>query len=210
MLTTVKAAIDELGITDEAQNARLERYIRRASAKVSSLANRVWAEERVTETVRAHGRTQLMLERSPIVEVHEVTYDAEVLTDWEIHDRGAATLYRRTGWLWGVGLMSERAGIGDFPAPNSEDANYTVDYTAGYQLPSFPASYTPNADSVELPDDVEDFCLQVVRLLYHARATDPGLQSEKIGDYSYIKGSPITSAFFTEQAAFVAKWGRVV
>jgi hypothetical protein len=209
MLATVKAAIDELDITDEAQNARLERFIRRASAKIVSLSNRVFAEERVTETVRAHGRTQLLLERTPIVEVHEVLYDSGVITDYEIHSREAGTLYRRAGWIWGVGLMPQTTGIEWFPAPGSEEANYTVDYTAGYQLDSFPSSYTPNADSVELPDDVEDFCLTLVRMMYFARATDPTLQSERIGDYQYLKGSPITSAFFEEQAKFVAKWGRV-
>jgi hypothetical protein len=210
MLATVAAVIDEIDGCDESQTARLERYIKRASAKLVSLANRVWAEERVVETVRAHGRTQLILERTPLVEIHEVTYDSEVITDYEIHSREAGTLYRRSGWVWGVGLMSESSGISAFPAPSSEYANYTVDYTAGYVLPSFPNDFTRNANSVDLPEDVEEFCLQVVRLLYHARATDPSLQSERIGDYQYTRGSPITSAFFQDQAAFVAKWGRVI
>ena len=209
MLTTVKAAIDELDIGDENQNARLERFIKRASAKIVSLTNRVFGEERVTETVRAYGRTQVLLERTPIVQIHEVTYDGNELTDWEIHDRAAGILYRRSGWIWGAGLMSSYSGIEDFPAPSSEEAKYTIDYTAGYVLPSFPSSFVRNDSSVDLPFDVEEFCLQLVRLLYFARATDPQIQSESIGDYQYLKGSPITSAFFVDQARFVDKWGRI-
>ena len=49
----------------------------------------------------------------------------------------------------------------------------------------------------------------IVKILFFARATDPMLQSEKIGDYSYLRGSPITSSFFEDQAKFVEKWGRV-
>jgi hypothetical protein len=210
MLTTVKAAIDELDLSDESQNERLERLIKRASAKIRSMTNRVYGEERVTESVRGYGRTQLLLERTPLVEIHEVTYDSNVLTDSEIHDRNAGVLYRSTGWIWTAGLLPDSAGVTRFPAPSSEEPRYIVDYTAGYVLPSFPSSFTLNADSVDLPEDVEDFCLMLVKMLYFARATDPSLQSERIGDYQYTKGSPITSAFFEEQARFVAKWGRVV
>jgi hypothetical protein len=210
MLTTVKAAADELNLTDEAQYNRLERYIRRATAKILSLTNRYFAESRITETVKAHGRTQLMLERTPLVEIHEVTYDGAEITDYSIDDRGAGTLYRRAGWVWTAGLTAWGTGIEDFPAPNSEEAKYIVDYTAGYQLDSFPDSYTPNADSIELPKDVEDFCLTLVRMLYFARATDPNLKSEKISDYSYTVGSATGgSSFADEQARFVDKWGRV-
>jgi len=209
MLTTVKNAIDELGLTDESQNNRLERLIRRASAKIRSLTNRVFGEERITETVNGYGRTQLMLERTPLVEIHEVSYDSNVLTDYSIHDRNGGMLYRSTGWIWTVGLSPEATGITSFPAPSSEEPKFTIDYTAGYLLPSFPDSHVENADSVALPEDVEDFCLMLVKSLYSARATDPSLQSEKIGDYAYTRGSPVTSSFFEQQSRFVAKWGRI-
>jgi hypothetical protein len=209
LLATVKMAICELEITDEDQNARLERLIRRASARIRSLTNRVYGEERVTETVRSHGRTQLLLERTPLVEIHEVTFDGEVITDYEIKNRGAGTLYRRAGWVWTAGLMPWGSGIEDFPAPGSEEARFAVDYTAGYVLPSFPSSFTPNANSVDMPEDIEDFCLQLVKVLYYARASDPSLASEKIGDYSYAKDKGVDSGFFELQARFVEKWGRI-
>lgn len=208
-LTTLNTVKDELNIEGHSENARLDRLIDRASDKLRSMTNRVFRQERVTETVRGYGNTKLTLERTPVWKVESVAFQGEPITDYEIGDAEAGFLYRRTGWVWTTSFDWEIERIN---VPNSEAPLFTVDYWAGYLLPDYDSSYTPPTEGEDknLPKDVEEFCIELIKQRYFARGQDPTIQQEKIGDYQYSKGSPITSAFLDEQAKFIEKWGRVV
>jgi hypothetical protein len=212
-LTTLERVKEELNITDEAQHPRLERLIREASAEVVAASGRWWAQERVKEIVRGYGRPTMLLERTPLVQVHSVAFDGGPVTDFTVHDRQASVLYRRQGWLWTVVLGD--AWIEETIVPGGEEKRYTVDYTAGYQLPSFPGSFTapivpPAFPTERLPGDVEAYALLLIRAAHAAIDVDPNVTQEHIGDWSATYGGADSGSLLASATAkFLARWGRV-
>src|SRR5215468_10454789 len=135
-LTTYATIKDMLGLDHNDDQTRLSGMIRRASGLILDCIKRPLAREVYTETVSGTGDTRLMLERTPIVAVSQILYYTTVVTDYIIDRPNAGILYRELGWYdtmqWGqdVGML--------VPHRLSADArqNYSVDYTAGYLLPS--------------------------------------------------------------------------
>lgn len=63
--------------------------------------------------------------------------------------------------------------------------NYRVAYSEGFTT---------------MPGDIEQLLLDLVSTKWKSRSTDPGMKSERIGDYTYVRGDLEDSAF----------WGGVV
>lgn len=90
-LTTLAVIKDELNITDNADNAKLQRYLTSASAAVAQFCNRVFQAETVSDEywpqrdpaprVVAGGIPNLQLSRWPIVSITSVTENGAVLVD---------------------------------------------------------------------------------------------------------------------------------
>ncbi len=209
-LTTVATVVEEMGMTcSPAELRTLERKITSVSAQIRAYCHRPFGEERVTINVKGYGSTQLMLERFPIVEIHSVAFDGEPMTDFVIDDRGAGFLYRRNGWLWTTGSFA-----GGFPGgaprvahphPGSEEALYTVDVTAGFVLPSFPSDFTPNANSVDLPPDIEEAALITVKDLYANRA---GTSGGARGEVSSVKTTGVAIGYAVRTASAISSQVR--
>jgi hypothetical protein len=213
-LTTLDRVREELGIeSDEAQNQRLERLIRQATADVLSCARRFFAQERVKEIVAGHGSPVLQLERTPLVQVHSVAFDGSPVTDFTLHHAEAGQLYRRNGWLW-TAAMSD-AWIEETLLPGVEEQRYVVEYTAGYQLPSYPTSFVPPVvppalPTQRLPADIEEYVLLLIRGAHASRDRDPTVTSEHIGDWSATYGGAGSGSILADATAkFIARWGRI-
>lgn len=183
-LTTLDSLKERLKITGSSKDTLLSRTIIGVSKSLVRKLGRGFARETVTETVKGYGTTQLLLSRSPIVSVTSILLDGVTpILDYVIEDAEASILYRRAGWNWGVinGFM----GVGFNPVPNSEESNFTVEYEAGYILPSWS---TPPA--VDLPEDVEDLALDYMHFLYRNRDNkDLDIRSYTIGDISVGKST---------------------
>ncbi len=150
-LTTLATVKDEIGITDDAADARLQRWIDEASERIETYLGRVLAGETVRETFRLRGAPGcLRLARRPVAAVASIDVDGATLANdqYEI-DATAGLLYsiggdQRTRW----------AGC-----------TVAVTYTAGYV-------------SVQaLPRPIETACLGLVRHRWAARDRDPMLRS---------------------------------
>jgi len=88
-----------------------------------------------------------------------------------------------------------------------EDAQFIVHptkWTQGYQnvFVNYTAGYT------EVPDDLEQVCLEVVKDMYDAAQTDGMLQSEKLGDYSYTRLAQ--EAMREKHLMRIGPWRRIV
>jgi len=153
-LTVLATVKDELGITGTAEDTKIERWIRQASAAIAAYCGRVFAQEVVSEVFRlTDGRRGLtwasrcepvlMLKRYPIASVASVTEDGTALTtdQYEVEPE-AGLLYR----------LCEDERI-EWTA-----AKVTVAYTGGYVL------------LPELPEAIERACVSLVRH-YRANAT---------------------------------------
>ncbi|MCG5239530.1 phage head-tail connector protein [Azospirillum doebereinerae] len=142
---------DELSISGDADDGRLTRYLRSATARLAAYANRdTFALEKVTETFRIPAyQPRIMLTRRPLVEVVAITLDGAPVEGWEAEGR---FLYRvadglRTCWTSG---------------------SWAVTYRAGYDLPG------------SAPADLADACMTLVKMQWFARTRDPLLKSQTV------------------------------
>ena len=150
-LTTLATVKDEIGITDDTADARLQRWIDEASERIETYLGRVLASETVRETFRLTGAPGCLgLARRPVAAVASIGVDGAALASdqYEI-DATAGLLYpisgdQRVRWF-----------------------GYTVivTYTAGYTSIS------------ALPRPIEAACLGLVRHRWAARDRDPMLRS---------------------------------
>jgi hypothetical protein len=197
-LTTVSAVKEELGIPDAdmSQDALISLFIDRASDAIVTFCSRPFAKEGYRETVPGYGSNRLILSRTPIVEITSVIADSEIITDYLLEDPEAGILFRRRGWQWAPTMGWN---ITWHPVGNSEDLNFTVEYTAGYVLPGDQGTRT-------LPNDIEKACIETVKAWYLARERDPVITAERIGDYqaSYAQGLPAVAT------QLLAPWRRII
>jgi hypothetical protein len=182
-LTTLANLKSRLKITDASLDSELTRMITGVSKSLMRKINRQLARETVRETVKGYGDTQLMLSRSPVISVSSVLEDGVTpVLDYSIEDPESSILYRRSGWSWGV--VNGFTGVGFNPLPNSEEANYTIEYEAGYYLPN----WTPGTP--DLPEDIEDLALDYMHFLYANRnEEDPSIRSYSIGQITVGKST---------------------
>lgn len=185
LLTTVPRVQIELGIEGDA--TRLLALIQAGSQAIERYCHRAFAQARVTETLGVEFPTTMLgLSRTPVVTVHEVTYNGAAVdsTLWNLDDAGAGLLQKPTGWS-PTAIVEQ--SIVAWPSGDAEKI-YAVDYTGGYILPSFPDL----ADAPDLPGPVELACIEFVRSIVFRKqdqeVAGPVL-SERIGDYAVTYGS---------------------
>ncbi|MCA1971315.1 MAG: phage head-tail connector protein [Caenispirillum sp.] len=160
MLTTLDTVKAELGITDTSLDTYLTRAINAASEQIEGHCGRVFGSRTVSEVFRLDRcRPRIMLNHWPVTAVGSVTEDGAAVPEAERPIEDGIFLRRLDGdgadSLWTA-------------------AKIEVSYTAGYVLPA--------AEGANLPADVEQACIDLVRLRYHAKDRDPALKSEKILD----------------------------
>lgn len=161
-LTTLDVVRDELGITDNAKNATLQRYITAASLMAAQYCNRVFPAETITDKVLRRreswprllptGAQVLQLERWPLVSVTSVTEDGTALvagTDF--------TPVGSAGQLIRLDSNGNARSWCIFPL--------TVVYVAGYD---------------PIPSDVEDAVIRMVTRRYLSKGRDPNLKQQNI------------------------------
>jgi hypothetical protein len=158
-------------LTDDSQDPKIERLIKYATDTVQKLTGRVFASERVRESVRGYGRTFLTLSRFPVSEVHSVTQNGEIILDYSIHSQDSGLLYRADGWQWTIGRWF---GATCDPAPGTEAPEFIVEYTAGYIM--------PDETERNFPYDLEQAVFEMIS--DKLTNTDPNVSSIKVGDYS--------------------------
>ena len=68
--------------------------------------------------------------------------------------------------------------------------NYRITYSEGFAV---------------MPGDIEQLLLDIVSTKWKSRDTDPGMKSERIGDYSYVRGDLEDSSHW---ALVLSRWRR--
>jgi hypothetical protein len=150
-LTNLVTVKDEIGITGDEADERLQRWIDEASERIETYLDRVLAAETVRETFRLSGAPGCFrLARRPVTAIASIDADGVTLASnqYEI-DATAGLLYPISGdrrvWWCGCTVI--------------------VAYTAGY------------ASISALPRPIEAACLGLLRHRWAARDRDPMLRS---------------------------------
>lgn len=176
-LVELSYARDILGLTvSEASDAKLDALIDGASAFVEQWCNRRLIYEAVSELWRpTRAQTSLFLSRYPVMDITSITEDTDdALTAayWEIdYD---------TGELWRLDGSDNRI--------TWSASKIVVVYAAGY----VPADET----GTNIPDDLRDGTLELVKSRWFALERDPYLRSEEVpgvARYAYGFGAAAQS-----------------
>lgn len=170
-LTTVSAVVAELGLGDTSEYQNISRWIRQASGAITRYCKRPLAQQTVTEqfrldrqtvianmTIDSPTRRRLPLVMYPVASIASVTEDDDVL------DPSRYEVDPETGLL-------ER--LNDVDRPRQWMASkIIVQYTGGYVLPP--------AAGANLPDEISDAALQLVKLMRFGAKRDPLVKSQTI------------------------------
>ena len=183
-LTTLDTIKDELNISssDTAQDNILTRLINAASEAIERFCHRHFEHEaEISEKSAGQGSKLLLLSRTPLVEVAEVKINNAAITDYNIYDSEAGTLFRAHGWPWSVSVASP---FSLDPLPGTERQNIEVKYTGGYVTPQQEADAAGATPPVELPRtlpyDLEQCCIDAVVSWYRQRGEDKSIVAEKL------------------------------
>ena len=177
-LTTLEEVKAQLSITATDEDTYLESAITRATAAVCTYLNvptatdgtRTLGRETLVETLRLKTYEPfIVLGRYPISSIASITEDGTTVDASEYEIRGAGIVARLTDddstkcWL---------------------PVKIVVTYTAGWLL--------PDDDSRNLPQDIEDAAIALIKAARFNRTRDPLLRSENILEslYSYTLFSP--------------------
>jgi hypothetical protein len=186
-LATVKT---DLGISGSSEDTKLERYIHVATDAIEKYCRRTFSRDTaIVEKVAGFGTEKLRVARAPINSITSITYDGTTVDsdDYKIHNANAGLIFRSGGWWWDAHLTPSAARR---PLPGSEDKLYTVTYDGGWYTQ--PQDDADGAVTRNLPYDIEEAAIELVRVIYLSKNRDPSVRSEKLLSWSASYGdSPL-------------------
>jgi hypothetical protein len=175
------ADFDELTL-----DAQIEILIGQATARAEAYCNRIFAQERVIETIYTQGEFVLFLTRLPVVEVHSVTINGELAPTerWILEDPSAGVLHLGYSAV-GRAAFYQALGSGSYGWPTAAPVRATiaVEYTGGWIM--------PGGTGADFPADLEGAAQMMVRELNErVGMTRLDIVSEKLGDASWTYETP--------------------
>lgn len=191
-LTTAETVRDEIGLSTLKDNHFIDRLINEASAAIVRYTNREFAEEEVKERVAGFNTPELIVSRTPIKSIAEISYDEETIIntdDYRIGDPDSGFIYR-IDYVW---QSTQRVEYNIKPRWSNEtpEPEWVVTYTGGYTLPNW-------NDTRDLPYDIERACIETVKAWFLSRQRDPNLVDVRVnGTFSaeYTQfGIPVSAA----------------
>ncbi len=157
---------DYLGITDNSQQDFLIGLINRSTAMIEKYCQRRFKLTTYTEEeYDGTGTCYLNLKNYPIVSItsSQKNFGSVGDTDWDDLESQFFKALNDTGQIYYSAGFARRVRA------------YRFTYSAGYS---------------EIPDDLQEACLQLCSYIYNA-GKSKGLRSENLGEYSYTKETGI-------------------
>ena len=194
-LTTVSAVKDALEVAGTETDSYLARRISGASAQIAASCGRLFGRQTVEDTFsygpvvayRPHREPEPVILSLPfVVELVSVTSGGVAL------DTAALTLDEAAGML-----LNGQPGYGVYLWPAYP---IVVTYTTGWALPGDPAR--------DLPETIEDVCIDAVVEAYFARGRDPSIRDEVVegaGRIRYVGESYLSRQIDPRLAPYVVR-----
>jgi hypothetical protein len=212
-LTTLANAKEELGIAsaDTSQDARIGRLITRASSAIEAYCSRRFGLQTVDEAMEWNERARLALSVVPLASITSVKFDGAALAaeDYELEDRDSGMIFLRSSAAAGSLASSEVYVPGITRDARGEEGRHlwVVRYVGGWWLPSMSGS--PGTNPL-MPADLEAIALDAVRAMHPAAGRDPGIQSERLGDWNATYGPIGTSGLPAGIEARLMRYVRIL
>lgn len=187
-LTTIAVMERELDLNDTALWALLGDLIKQATFQIQKFTGRVFAHEVVTEGLPGTGTPVLLVTRTPIRSITQITINGTDLpsTEYTIDDTETGSILLHTDstppapqvWPLSAHVVS---GLSLFPLLNMESNNVSIQYEGGYKM--------PGEAGRDLPYDLERACLDLCKTFYLERGENPRTIEQKVGDSSETLGA---------------------
>lgn len=180
-LTIVATVKTELGISNNDDDTFLGTLIKQASAFIRKYTGRVFERQTLTETLPGTGFVDLYTTRTPIISITSITLNGTELSsdEYTLNDADIGQIIRHddadvpSGVVWPLSNRP-RSGLSLHIQWGAFANNISITYVAGYLLPA--------EDARTLPRDLERACIELVKMFFEKRTSDPSVRFEKIGD----------------------------
>jgi len=193
-LVTIATVEEDLGISSGSEDSKLTRYINAASEAIAKYCHRLFHRDTArVEKVAGHGNPKLRLGSGPINSVTSIVYDGGTIDSdsYEIHNANAGLLYGINGWNWTAAAIDD---VSNTPVPGTERKLYTVTYDGGYYTaPQVASGGDYEGETRNLPYDVEEACIELVRAIRSGKKRDPDVKSERLLSWSANYGTASAS-----------------
>ncbi len=187
----------DLGITPGSENDKLHRLINAASDFIESNCGRTfYRDTAIVERVAGYGQHHLILDHTPVNSIAGITLDGSSvdLVYVTIDNAKAGLIGRPGGWPTTAHTIRDTSRS---LLPGTERLLYSVTYDGGWYTQK--QADDNGALTRALPYDIEDACIELVRIAYKAKARDPSIASEKLMSWgvSYLKAAAPASVMLT-------------
>lgn len=176
------------GISGTAEDTLLQMMLDAASMAIRRACNRNettgFENGTFTEKYDGTGIETIQLREWPVTSITSVTE----LFDDASTETIASTEYRanlRNGLLFMIGARTGRFVHDEYGNPTYAAFDTVPCWNAGFQ--NYTIVYVANGATI--PADLQDACARITDLLYADRKSNPQMQSESLGAYSYTRAS---------------------
>lgn len=203
ILATVKT---ELNISGSGDDTFLNTLIDQASAFIRKYTGRIFERQTLTETLPGTGFVDLYPTRTPIVSITSITLNGTLLSsdEYTLNDADMGQIIRHddadvpSAVVWPFSSRPS-SGLSQHIQWGSFANNISIVYVAGFLL--------PGEDNRTLPEDLERACIELVKMFFEKRSSDPSVRFEKIGDaaqaFEVNKQLPLTITMILD------RWTRI-
>jgi hypothetical protein len=207
-LTLVATAAGEVGAN--ASDPALQRIITAASKAVASYLGYPieWLFDAAAQSVPGNGSRYLFLRAvGNLQQIFSITVGGALLapSEYAIDDAQFARI-RRVNGLWPfTGRTS--GGVADDPLRAEDTGDIVVSYAAGWVTPGQVANQ--EADTVQLPADIEQAALEVITAMWRRRGLDQGVAARSLGDGSVTYRDADVGPLSRSTKALLAPYRRI-
>lgn len=185
-LCTLADVKDDLGITDSASDARLERRILSASEAIGLfLARPLRREVGRVEKLPGYGTPYLFPRLTPVESIASIIFNGVTFDAGTYKVRDDVLIYRADGWRsTALGVQTTAAELQRLPG--TEDNLYEVTFTGGYYLPNDTAKV-----GTALPYGITEAAIALVVTWHLNRGRNLNVQAEAVGEASIQMASAV-------------------
>jgi hypothetical protein len=219
LTTLARVYLDLEGLTSDGdkRDSVLNAYINAASTWLARTCSRTFhrqgggsgaAAAAIVEKIAGMGTARLRVARPPIIgNPTSVKIDGSAITiddDYTVDDAELGWLYRGLGWPWSA---KNAGGLDQGPLRGSESKNIEVTYNGGFiTRAQADVGGVFAGQTITLPDDLEDACIELVVSRWKRRGEDVRVQSRSYeGSGLTFFGAPVSPAV----AAVVANYALI-
>lgn len=137
----------------------LYQLIERASRMIEDYTHRIFVKQGYQETLNNINKDKIILSQIPVISIETILMDEDILLSYDKFDAESGIVYL-DNWWGSFYIMPVNKII--------------IEYTAGYE---------------EIPGEIENACIELVKDMYANRNSSVRVDSERIGSYSVSYGS---------------------